>query len=165
MSVNAKSANAMPMPTNATAPTNSTTYGGGPLNYSQPDLEYKLQQNGQQMAEAAMVEKRMESGAKFTGMRVKFMNYFLYALQGEGTTLGDCINNCGQAGWNSKCCASVSMSQGGQKDLMYACINQSVAMNVNVNLAGMDVGMKCVNSGASALAAGAAAGLVIVSMI
>jgi len=75
------------------------------------------------------------------------------------------MDNCGKAGWNSKCCASVSMSQGSQKDIMYACINQSVAMNVNVNLAGMDVGMKCVNSGAAALAAGAAAGLVMVSMI
>merc|ERR1712166_180649 len=108
-------------------------------------------------------------------MRVKFMDYFFYALQGEATDLGDCINNCGQAGWTSKCCASVSMSNAiydvetnamvYNKDQFYACINQSVAMNVNMNLAGYDVGMKCVNSGASALAAGAAAGLVIVSMI
>jgi len=117
-----------------------------------------------------MVEKRMADGSQYMGMRVKFMDYFLYALQGQGVnSLGECMNNCGAAGWNSKCCASVAMSQntpsGLQKDIMYACINQSVAMNVNVNLAGMDVGLKCVNSGAAALAAGAAAGLVMVSMI
>jgi len=61
---------------------NSTSFGGGPLDYSKPDLEYKLQYNGQQMGEAAMVEKRMDNGSSYTGMRVKFMDYFFYAIKG-----------------------------------------------------------------------------------
>jgi len=34
------------------------------------------------MGEAAMVEKRMADGSQYMGMRVKFMDYFFYALQG-----------------------------------------------------------------------------------
>jgi len=34
------------------------------------------------MGEAAMIEKRMADGSSYTGMRVKFMDYFLYAIKG-----------------------------------------------------------------------------------
>ena len=108
---------------------------------------------------------------KVEGMRLKFMDYFYYAIaQGmrfDSSNLGKCEDVCQK--WSQKCCAAVTLtSYRGDSDFQYHCINQAVAdFNINMEMDDFKVSMSCDNtwSGASRLAAQAVASAAMVAYL
>ena len=111
-------------------------------------------------------------------MRVKFNDYFEYALQAkkiaedEDLSLPECSTSqeCGDSGKLQKCCVNAVFHHkaSNTKDVMYRCMPTAVVdANIDFQLGDFEVQMNCegqVNSGAAMLATGASLALVAASL-
>jgi hypothetical protein len=85
--------------------TGSSYNGTQKLDYSKPAAEYKINvgQGEQTIVYKAAEPVQLSNGSILEGVRVKFMDYFFYALVGGSdvvvSDVGKCIDECGKGEW------------------------------------------------------------------
>lgn len=93
----------------------SGSFSGQKLDYKKPAAEYKINvgQGDQVITYKEANPVQLSNGSVLEGVRVKFMDYFFYALVGGSDVsvndVGTCVQECGKAEWANKCCATVTM--------------------------------------------------------
>ena len=119
--------------------------------------------NGELTSSSRYARVNDKNGNEVTGIRQKVMDYIYFAAvtgrQGKDGS-GSCATSCGKGIFSQKCCAGIKA----EGEYWYACVDRSLAPgDMTMNVAGAEVNIKCVESGAMNMAGLTASAILVLA--